>query len=55
MPRLIACGGRAQAFDKFCTALKNRKEGDIILLWIDSEDFITDIEQTWLHLTTRDD
>ena len=34
MPRIVACGGRQDAFDSFCTALKN---GESALLLVDSE------------------
>ena len=34
MPRIVACGGRQDAFDSFCTALKN---GEPALLLVDSE------------------
>lgn len=34
MPRIVACGGREDAFDSFCTALKN---GEPALLLVDSE------------------
>lgn len=34
MPRIIACGGRENAYDSFCTALKN---GERAFLLVDSE------------------
>ena len=52
MPKLVACGGRGNAFDRFCTAHADGKEDAILL--IDSEDPITDIEKTWEHLKVRD-
>jgi hypothetical protein len=48
-PRLVACGGRARVFDRFCTAHK-AAGADYIAMWIDSEDPMTDIEQAWKHL-----
>jgi hypothetical protein len=37
MPRIVACGGRQDAFDSFCTALNN---GEAALLLVDSEALI---------------
>jgi len=63
MPKLIVCGGRGQAFDRFKTALKEDK-ASFIGLWIDSEDPVglnksnTDSERdklrVWDHLRRRD-
>ncbi len=52
MPKLVACGGRGNAFDRFCTAHSDGKEDAILL--VDSEDTIADIEKTWPHLKLRD-
>ncbi len=54
MPRLVACGGRTAAFDEFSTAHSHAHEGDYVAMWIDSEDPVADIEQTWAHLKKRD-
>jgi hypothetical protein len=54
MPRLIACGGRAAAFDDFSTAHANATPGDFVALLVDSEDPVADVEQTWKHLKQRD-
>lgn len=37
MPRLVACGSRNEAFDSFCTALKQDEDA---LLLVDSEDIV---------------
>jgi hypothetical protein len=58
MPRIVACGGREQAFDRFSTAEKN---GERALLLVDSETAITaDCQQgdsgtwkPWTHLKNR--
>jgi len=50
MPRLIACGGRQDAFDRFCTAIQTTS--GYVAMWIDSEDPMADIERTWDHLAT---
>lgn len=52
MPKLVACGGRGNAFDRFCKAHADGKEDAILL--IDGEDSVADIEKTWLHLKLRD-
>ncbi len=53
-PKLVACGSRNDAFDDFQTACRTRSEGFVALL-VDSEDPLSDIEATWLHLSNRDD
>jgi hypothetical protein len=64
LPRIIACGGREDAFDSFCTALKNGEEA---LLLVDSEAPVSSVSQPgdageqedrkkwlpWLHLRQR--
>jgi hypothetical protein len=55
MPRLIACGGRESAHDAFKTAHANNTADDFIAMWIDSEDPLRDVEETWQHLKSRDD
>lgn len=49
MPRIVACGGRKQAYDDFCTALSNGKKA---LLLVDSEDHVTTVS-AWQHLLIR--
>lgn len=49
MPRIVACGGRRQAFDDFCTAVKQKK---IAVLLVDSEVLVTDVSP-WRHLLSR--
>lgn len=49
MPRIVACGGRKQAYDDFCTALSN---GEKALLLVDSEDHVT-TASPWQHLLIR--
>jgi hypothetical protein len=56
-PRIVACGGREQAFDSFCTAIR---QGQNALLLVDSENSVSDNHQPspsgkgswspWLHL-----
>ena len=54
LPSLKVCGGRGNAFKLFVIGHKNSEEGQFVALWIDSEDPISDIEKTWLHLKVRD-
>ena len=57
MPRLVACGSRNTAFDKFKTAIKN---GQNAMLLVDSESPVPADTQTgkpispWKHLKERD-
>lgn len=53
-PRLIACGGRGSAFDRFKTAHHQSGSGEFVAMLIDSEDPVADIEKTWEHLKKRD-
>lgn len=58
MPRIVACGGRQDAFESYCTAIKN---GDEAVLLVDSEDAIAGKHQQgeaatwqpWQHLKQR--
>lgn len=57
MPRVVACGGRGMAYDRFCTAIE---QGEDALLLVDSEAPISTNFSTgkpvgpWAHLRTRD-
>jgi len=58
-PRVVACGSRANAYDRFCTALKN---GEKAMLLVDSEQTVNskyqqgsqETWQPWAHLKTGD-
>ncbi len=54
MPRLVACGSRQTAFGRFNTAFLAKVDGEYVALLIDSEDPMTNINQTWDHLAIRD-
>jgi hypothetical protein len=54
LPRLFACGGRNAAWDAFKTAQATKAPQDYVALWIDSEDPMASIEETWAHLQKRD-
>lgn len=50
--RVVACGGRQQAYDKFVDALENEPEVWNVLL-VDSEDPVDDGVLPWTHLRAR--
>lgn len=54
MPRIIACGGRENAFDRFRTAFEQKGTDEFIVLLVDSEDAVADSSQPWEHLAQRD-
>ena len=54
MPRLVASGSRSDAFDHFNTSHSNASGPEYIVLLIDSEDRVSDIEETWDHLRRTD-
>ena len=45
MPRVVACGSRESAFDRFRTAFAARKAGEFVALLVDSEAPVAD--GTW--------
>ena len=50
MPRIVASGGRRQAYDDFCTALQQGRHAAMLL--VDSEDPVT-VTSPWTHLLQR--
>jgi hypothetical protein len=50
MPRIVACGGRRQAYDRFCIALKQGKQAAMLL--VDSEEPVS-VASPWDHLLQR--
>jgi Domain of unknown function (DUF4276) len=51
LPRIVASGGRQQAYDDFCTALRLAAHSAMLL--VDSETSIT-VPSPWAHLLHRD-
>ncbi len=51
-PRIIAAGGRDNAYQSFCTALK--QSDALVVLLVDSEDPVAGRTSPWAHLKTRD-
>ncbi len=48
-PHLVACGGRQNVFDRFCTKMKTTS-AEYVAMWIDSEEPMQDPEKAWQHL-----
>lgn len=48
-PRLVACGGRQEVYDRFCIEHASRMAA-YVAMWIDSEEPVSDTEATWNHL-----
>ena len=53
MPKLVACGGRDMAYDRFRTAFDGSGEIFVVLL-VDSEGPVTQNDGSWAHLRRRD-
>lgn len=53
MPGVVACGGRESAYRKFCSAIRNARDGDFIVLLVDSEGPVRG-KSPWHHLRSRD-
>ena len=54
MPRLVASGSRESAFDAFNKAHSVSPRTEYVALMIDSEDPVSNVEETWSHLRMRD-
>jgi hypothetical protein len=54
LPEVIPCGGRKEAYDDFCTALKQARPNHIPLLLVDSEAVVEDGVTSWAHLKDND-
>jgi len=53
MPRIVACGGRSQAYDQFCVAISEAASGDVFILLVDSEGPVSSpahTSQPWDHV-----
>lgn len=53
MPKVIACGGRQNAYGKFRSAVRNASAGDFVVLLVDSEGPVGGVP-AWRHLHNRD-
>ena len=54
MPRVVACGSRQRAYDRFCTAINEAKDDSFIVLLVDSETGVAVGDSPWEHLRKRD-
>jgi hypothetical protein len=52
MPRVVACGGRTQAYANFCTAHNSAGQDDLPILLVDSEAPVTQADP-WEHVRQR--
>lgn len=52
-PGVEPCGGRREAFDNFCRAMKSADANQLPLLLVDAEDAIAAGHTTWQHLKAR--
>lgn len=52
-PKIIACGSRINAYNSFCTGLKNLKKDEHCLLLVDSEAPVTN-PSVWQHVLLRE-
>lgn len=46
-------GGRNQAYEAFCCALKGKESGGVILLLLDSEEPVAEDQSGWAHIGSR--
>jgi Domain of unknown function (DUF4276) len=51
-PSIVACGGRAQTYKDFCSALKHPEPDTFYILLVDSEDPLTTAD-FWEHVHLR--
>ncbi len=54
MPRIVACGGRDKAYDKFRHSLDTSVDDHIAILLVDSEERVGRRGRPWSHLQRRD-
>ena len=54
MPRIIACGSRTMAYDRFCTAQEQARADEFIVLLVDSEEGVEEDVEPWAFLERRD-
>jgi hypothetical protein len=54
MPRIVACGGRRQAYESFHTSQENRRDDENPILLVDSEEAVVHLDP-WEHVRTRRD
>jgi hypothetical protein len=53
-PRTVPCGGRQAAFDAFQAGIAGPRNGELVLLLVDSEGPVQPNHSNWDHLKARD-
>jgi len=53
MPRIVACGPRGEAYNRFRTAIGQRKSDEYIVLLVDSEEPVSPGTGPWKFLSAR--
>lgn len=54
MPRIVACGSRDSAFDRFRTAVRGKSGNQFVMLLVDSEEGVAESDGPWQHVRKRD-
>lgn len=54
MPRIVACGSRNDAYNRFCIALRSATADEFTILLVDSEAALAYGSDPWNHLKLRD-
>ena len=54
LPRVIPCGSRQKAYDRFCVEIGRAEAGDFIVLLVDSEAAVVSGDSPWEHLRKCD-
>jgi hypothetical protein len=54
MPATVRGGGREATFDLYKTAVRQKKDGELPLLLVDSEDLVSAGNAEWEHLNEQD-
>jgi len=55
MPAITACGSRHDAFEDFCTGLRQRQADEYPVLLVDSEAPVDTDTNVWAHLRSKDE
>ena len=54
MPRVVPCGPRQRAYDRFRAAINEAEDDSFIVLLVDSETAVAASDSPWEHLKKRD-
>ena len=53
-PKIVACGGRGDAFRDFSIACRNARKSSVPILLVDSEEAVAANASAWAHLKAQD-